>query len=85
MIARCEEDVKSFDKEIDCINLKIKKTISDFRNFETLYSQALYKVNESENNMKVLTEQEIVYKKLALDTENSVNFLQNFLEKVNIG
>ena len=25
MIARCEEDVKSFDKEIDCINLKIKK------------------------------------------------------------
>lgn len=81
MIARCEEDVKSFDKEIDCINLKIKKTISDFRNFETLYSQALYKVNESENNMKVLTEQEIVYKKLALDTENSVNFFTKFFRK----
>lgn len=50
-------------------------------NFTTLYSEADFKLKESEKRMKDLSEQEISYKKQALDVENSVGFFTKIFRK----
>ena len=59
----------------------LKKEEDNLSNFTTLYSEADFKLKESEKRMKDLSEQEISYKKQALDVENSVGFFTKIFRK----
>lgn len=81
LITGCEEKIKSFDNQLVYINTKIEKEAANLRNFAALYSEADSKLKESEEKMKDLSDQEINYKKQALDAENSVVFLTKIFRK----
>lgn len=81
LIICCDEEIKSFENQIVYTNTEIKKEEDNLSNFTTLYSEADFKLKESEKRMKDLSEQEISYKKQALDVENSVGFFTKIFRK----
>lgn len=81
LITSCEEEVKFFEKQSVFINTKIEEEVANHRNFTTLYSKADSKVKEFEEKMRNLSDQEINYKKQALDTEKSVCFLTKLFRR----
>lgn len=81
LITSCEEEVKSFEKQLISINSIKEEVVVNRRNFETSYLEAVSKVSESEKKMRNLSDQEINYKKQALDTEKSVCFLTKIFRR----
>lgn len=81
LIAVYEEKIKSIDNDLVYIKTDIEKEAVNLHNFEKLHSKADYKVKEFEKSMKDLSNQEISYKKQALDAENSGCFLTRIFRK----
>lgn len=76
-----EKKIMSFDDDLVCIKTDIEKETVKLRRFESLCLEADYNVKEFEERIKGLSNQEISYKKQALDAENSVCFLTRIFRK----
>lgn len=81
LITSCKEKIKSFDNQLLYINTEIEKESANLKKISILYSKADCKVKKFEKKKKNLSDQEINYKKQALDIESSVGFFTKIFRK----
>ncbi|HCI29571.1 MAG TPA: hypothetical protein DE117_05285, partial [Fervidobacterium sp.] len=81
LITSCEAEIKSLENQLADNKIEIEKEVSNLRKLTTLLEEDDSKVKLFEARMKNLSDQEISYKKQALDAENSVGFFTRIFRK----
>lgn len=81
LIVNYEQKINFIVNNINSMKIDIEKAAIILQGFEKEYIVADRKVKDLEKRMKDLSDQEICYKKQAMDTENSVCFLTKLFRK----
>ncbi len=81
LIVNYEQKINFIVNNINSMKIDIEKAAIILQGFEKEYIVADRKVKDLEKRMKDLSDQEICYKKQAMDTENSVRFLTKLFRK----
>lgn len=81
LITGCKLEIKSIENQLMYFHSEIEKEVANHRKLVELFAEADSIVKASEAKMQDLSNQEIAYKKQALDVENSVGLFTRIFRK----